>query len=157
MRIKRLVLTLLLISFIAACVSDKKQVSFKWDQAKDKEEVELLVRYMDAYPLVFKESTKQELLQLFILRTSMLEGGNKGVYSKNELRKYWTVRDDFFNGLGLKRLGDDRFQERYETLVNEEPKSFISLSEFIYDVFRSDKNEVKSIVANQIQAQNSVK
>ena len=58
MIIKRVLLVLLLVSFIASCVGDEKKVSFKWDQSKDKEEIELLVRFMDAYPLVFKESTK---------------------------------------------------------------------------------------------------
>lgn len=153
----RVVIVSLLIALITSCVTEQKDIKFKWDQKKDKEEVGLLVRYMEAYPLVFKENSKLELQQLFVKRTTLLESYNEGVYTASDFHQYWELRKDYFKGLGLNRLGDDRFEKQYELLRNEEPKSFLELSEFVYTVFRSDKNEVKSIVANQIQAQNSVK
>lgn len=154
---KRFVVVLPLFLFVISCVSDKKETQFKWDQTKEREEVELLVSYMEAYPLVFKEGSRIELQQLFVKRTALLEAFNKGVYSDDEFQNYWDLRKVYLEGLDLKRLGNDRFEREYKVLKEEDPKSFLKLSEFIYTVFRSDKNEVKSIVANQIQAQNSVK
>ena len=153
----RVVFVSLLIVLSTSCVSEPKKVSFKWDQKKDKEEVELLVRYMEAYPLVFKEKSKLELQQLFAKRTSLLEAFSESIYPSNDFQKYWELRKIFFTGLELNRIGEDRFEKQYLTLRNADPKSFLKLSEFVYLVFRSDKNEVKSIVANQIQAQNTVK
>ena len=92
----RVVIVSLLIALVTSCVTEQKDIKFKWDQKKDKEEVELLARYMEAYPLVFKENSKLELQQLFVKRTTLLESYNEGVYTASDFHQYWELRKYYF-------------------------------------------------------------
>lgn len=144
------------ISFYA-CTNTPKEELFVWDQFLDVEEVEQLKSFVEGYQSIFDPKVNACLTTLFELRTDLLNEINEGGVSEEKVNAYLEQRLMFSDLLNLHHFGKDQYEEKIRTwLLTKDSAPKIELSKLVYSSFRSDKNELKSLIINQIQAQNAI-
>lgn len=154
---KKIILLVLSIISLNSCTTAPKEELFVWDQQLDVEEVDQLKSFVEGYQSIFDPNVNSCLTTLFELRTELLNDINKGNVSDDKVNAFLQQRLAYSQLLSLHHYGQDQYEQKIRTyLINKDTTPKIELSKLVYSSFRSDKNELKSLIINQIQAQNAM-